>query len=331
MTNDEKLKNNNYFIDNLKVILIFLVVFGHLIERYIDTNSTLLGVYMFIYIFHMPLFIFVSGFLSKNIYKSRNIFFESLLIPYIVLNIVWYLLAYLYTGKFMIPIIYPGWTLWFLLSLFFWRISLRYLVKIQYILPISFILGILVGFVPNGSILSFSRTFVFLPYFLMGYFADMKKLKTISDKINISIGGAIIGAVLFLSISFYLSENSIINYKLLYGSYSFNELGLNMYLGILHRGILYISSIVLSLFICEITPRKKTFYSNIGKSTMYVYTFHIYIILLIFYFIPKWNISYITNWIILLSPILITYILSRKYIVNSYNFIFNKITKLIIR
>lgn len=154
MTNDEKLKNNNYFIDNLKVILIFLVVFGHLIERYIDTNSTLLGVYMFIHTFHMPLFIFV---------------------------------------------------------------------------------------------------------------------------------------------------------------------------------ILYISSIILSLFICEITPKKKTFYSNIGKSTMYVYTFHIYIILLIFYFIPKWNISYITNWIILLSPILITYILSRKYIANSYNFIFNKITKLIIR
>ena len=40
MTNDKKLRNNNYFIDNLKVILIFLVVFGHLIERYIDTNST---------------------------------------------------------------------------------------------------------------------------------------------------------------------------------------------------------------------------------------------------------------------------------------------------
>ena len=75
MTNDEKLRNNNYFIDNLKVILIFLVVFGHLIERYIDTNSTLLGVYMFIYIFHIPLFVFVSGFLSKNIYKSRKIFF----------------------------------------------------------------------------------------------------------------------------------------------------------------------------------------------------------------------------------------------------------------
>ena len=116
MTNDEKLKNNNYFIDNLKVILIFLVVFGHLIERYIDTNSTLLGVYMFIYIFHMPLFIYISGYLSKNVNKSKKIFLKDLLIPYIFLNIIWYSLAYIYTGDVNLPIIYPGWTLWFLLS-----------------------------------------------------------------------------------------------------------------------------------------------------------------------------------------------------------------------
>lgn len=329
MADDNNIKKNNYFIDNLKVILIFLVVFGHLIERYIDTNSSLLGIYMFIYTFHMPLFIFISGFLSKNIHKSRKIFFESLLIPYIVLNLIWYSLAYLYTGTTIIPVLYPGWTLWFLLSLFFWRISLKYLVKIKYIVPISFVLGILVGFVPNGSILSFSRTFVFLPYFLMGYFADMRKLKKISDKVNINIGGAIIGVALFLCVAFYLSENNIINYKLLYGSYSFNELGINPWLGILYRCILYVSSILLSVFVCEITPKKKTFYSNIGKSTMYVYTFHIYIILFIFYLIPEWNMNYMNNWVILLSPILITYILSRKFIEKGYNFLFSKIYKLI--
>ena len=50
--------NKKYFIDNIKVVLIFLVVFGHLIERYIDTSNTLMGIYMFIYIFHMPLFVY---------------------------------------------------------------------------------------------------------------------------------------------------------------------------------------------------------------------------------------------------------------------------------
>ena len=42
--------NKRHFIDNIKVVLIFLVVFGHLIERYIDTSDTLMAIYMFIYI-----------------------------------------------------------------------------------------------------------------------------------------------------------------------------------------------------------------------------------------------------------------------------------------
>lgn len=51
--------NKRHFIDNIKVVLIFLVVFGHLIERYIDTSDTLMAIYMFIYIFHMPSYAFV--------------------------------------------------------------------------------------------------------------------------------------------------------------------------------------------------------------------------------------------------------------------------------
>ena len=37
----------------------------------------------------------------------------------------------------------------------------------------------------------------------------MKKLKALLEKININIGGAIIGAILFLSVAFYLSENKV--------------------------------------------------------------------------------------------------------------------------
>ena len=321
--------NNNYFIDNLKVILIFLVVFGHLIERYIDSNNTLMGLYMFIYTFHMPLFIFISGFLSKNINKSKKTFFKNLLVPYVVLNVIWYSLAYLYTGKTNIPILYPGWTLWFLLSLFFWRVSLKYLVKIKYILPISFILGLLVGLIPNGSILSFSRTIVYLPYFLLGYYADLRKIHNISNKVNINVGGAIIGVAIFLFISLLISENNLIDYKFLYGSYSYSELNINIISGIIYRLLLYIGSILLSLFICEITPIKKTFYSSIGKSTMYIYTFHVYIVITVYYFLPIWDVNVITNYIILLSPVVITYILSRKIFEKFYNSMFNPILKII--
>lgn len=83
----------------------------------------------------------------------------------------------------------------FLLSLFFWRISLRYLIRIKYILYISFVLGIFVGLVPNGSLLSFSRTIFFLPFFLLGYYCDFNKLKLL-NKLNISV--ALVGVIGFV-------------------------------------------------------------------------------------------------------------------------------------
>lgn len=319
--------NKKHFIDNIKVILIFLVVFGHLIERYIGNSHTLMSIYVFIYIFHMPLFIYISGYLSKNVNKSKKIFIKNLLIPYIFLNILWYILVYIYTGEINLPIIYPGWTLWFLLSLFFWRISLKYLIKIKYILPISFILGILIGCIPNGSILSFSRTIVFLPFFLLGYYTDTEKIEYIFNKVNIGI--CILGILVFVIISFFIANKNILDYRFLYGSYSYKELGISVYMGIIYRILLYFSSILLSLFVAYIIPTNKIFFTHIGKSTMYIYVFHIYLVLLIFYFIPSWNQSIFTNLIIIFSPLLVTYILSCKIFEKTYNIVFNPICKLI--
>ena len=287
----------------------------HFIDN-IDTSDTLMAIYMFIYIFHMPLFIYISGYLSKNVNKSKKIFLKDLLIPYIFLNIIWYSLAYIYTGDINLPIIYPGWTLWFLLR----RSSLKYLIKVKYILPISFILGILIGLIPNGSILSFSRTIVFLPFFLLGYYTDIEKIKYIFDKVNIGI--CILGILIFIIVSFFIANKNILDYRFLYGSHSYKELGISIYIGIISRILLYISSILLSLFVSYIIPTSKTFFTHIGKSTMYIYVFHTYIILIIFYLIPSWNKS-------LLSPLLVTYILSCKFFEKTYNMVLNPICKLI--
>ncbi len=234
---------------------------------------------------------------------------------------------YIYTGEANLPIIYPRWTLWFLLSLFFWRSSLKYLIKIKYILPISFILGILIGLIPNGFILSFSRTIVFLPFFLLGYYTDTEKIKYVFNKVN--IGVCIFGIFIFIIISFFIVNKNILDYRFFYGSHSYRELGINIYIGIIFRIALYISSILLSLFVSYIIPTSKTFFTHIGKSTMYIYVFHTYIVLIIFYLIPSWNKSIFTNLIIIISPLLVTYILSYKFFEKTYNMVLNPIFKLI--
>ena len=57
-------KKHYLYFDYLKFFLIFFVVFGHMIEKYIE-NPVMRAIYFFIYSFHMPVFIFISGMFAK--------------------------------------------------------------------------------------------------------------------------------------------------------------------------------------------------------------------------------------------------------------------------
>lgn len=60
------IQERKYKFDNLRFILMFLVVFGHFLALQ-DEYS----LYRFIYSFHMPAFIFISGYFAK--YSRRRI------------------------------------------------------------------------------------------------------------------------------------------------------------------------------------------------------------------------------------------------------------------
>ena len=60
-----RMKRDLYW-DSLKFVLIFLVVYGHTIETYSPDGSINRAIYNLIYVFHMPLFIFISGYFSKK-------------------------------------------------------------------------------------------------------------------------------------------------------------------------------------------------------------------------------------------------------------------------
>ena len=52
-------------IDSLKGFLIVLVVLGHLLRECCDLNGFNLNMTIYIYSFHMPLFILISGFFTR--------------------------------------------------------------------------------------------------------------------------------------------------------------------------------------------------------------------------------------------------------------------------
>lgn len=53
----------NYQMDNLKCLLIFSVVFGHMLELFMGKNSPERVIYLVIYSFHMPFLLLCPVFL----------------------------------------------------------------------------------------------------------------------------------------------------------------------------------------------------------------------------------------------------------------------------
>lgn len=78
-------KNRKYNYDNLKGILIFLVVVGHLLYTYNYMNpKNAEKITLFIYTFHMPLFMIISGLFSNK--KTSK---EKLLKNIVLFNKYW--------------------------------------------------------------------------------------------------------------------------------------------------------------------------------------------------------------------------------------------------
>src|SRR5699024_1423011 len=118
-----QLERNAYF-DNAKVLLIFLVVFGHIIQPFIDGSDGLKTSYMWVYTFHMLAFIFLSGFFAKGSGSKKYILKLAimLIVTYLIFQVI-YTIFYFYIGKegWQTSMVYLHWSLWFLLSLFCWH------------------------------------------------------------------------------------------------------------------------------------------------------------------------------------------------------------------
>jgi len=97
------LKNKNPTIDIVKGLAIILVVYGHVIEHGMAPQGKdffLNPVFKVIYTFHMPLFVFISGYLVALSLKKRSpmdVFkrkFDSLLVPFVSLAILGIIVSY---------------------------------------------------------------------------------------------------------------------------------------------------------------------------------------------------------------------------------------------
>lgn len=267
------------YFDNAKLILIFLVVFGHMIQPFITDSKGIHTLYTWMYTFHMPAFIFLAGFFAKG---SGNLNYiaklaKKLIIPYIIFQVI-YTAYYFMIGKsdwLTDSVFYPHWSLWFLFSLFCWHLLLILYKKIPAVagIVLALSIGLLVGFADHvGHTFSLSRTFVFFPYFLAGYWVTKEQVMLVKKR-AVKISALVFLAVIAVTI-YYLPD---INSGWLLASKSYSTLGLENF-GVLARLLVYFTSTLMAISVMAWMPQKQMSITKLGTRTLYVYLLHGFIV-----------------------------------------------------
>ena len=291
-------KERFYLFDTAKFILIFLVIFGHMMEgsRALSYNSELYGC---IYLFHMPLFIFISGFFSKR-YEDKRQFWKSelrLVETLLIFHVASILFKVFVSGKGIAlnDIVIPGFGAWYLLSLIYWRAMLQFtpshILQSKWIAPLCLAISLIGGFVPIGGAFSVQRTFTFLPFFVLGY---LVKEHGWIEKIRVKPWiGAVVLVVVFGNVLMFNdlggggqgNDNEFHNVMM--GTYTYFKSADFISHPLLYRAAFLVLSAITCCAVLSVLP----VITDYGKQTLFFYVYHAFVFRLVLMLYPVWSIE----------------------------------------
>lgn len=274
-------KQRDSFFDVLKFVLIVFVILGHVVEKSLSDYYMRL-LYTYIYSFHMPLFVFISGYFSKKkdkklCLKSNLKLFETLVIFQIL-----YLLPNIISTRSisLISFCEPHWILWYLLSLIWWRIGLQILPqklldKRNLMIGASILVSLLSQIsCAYANVFAWQRTLGFLPFFVLGYYAQqtniMERIRNIKPSYSIAL------LIIFVISVYCLNSDTlkIFQQSLFFRDMdipnSVNTVGLRLTCRIIDLIVVSIISICV-INLCNFAPKRL---NNLGQNTMMFYVYH---------------------------------------------------------
>ena len=317
----ETSERDNY-ADFLKYVLISLVVLGHFINGYQYTTGFTGGMYTWIYTFHMPLFVFISGYFSKHINNLRKKNIDTILFPFFVFQI----LNVVYTAIIPIEplsknIFYPYHQNWYLIALFWWRsfIPYRKFFKKWVVLTLCVFVSLFVGFFSGwDGFLGLYKTAYLLPFFVLGtYCEDLQRLlgKLLKNK---AIWMGVF--VLSLVIVFLLSYDKEILLKMNY-AFKANDGYSGEWQNLFLRTIALLTSL---LMIASVLLMTKLLYDSFKRirligsgGTMLAFLGHEFIMIPL---LPVYGKLGVFGFVLcVISSFVVTFILTRKQIVDFFS------------
>ncbi len=269
--------------DILKFVLIFFVVLGHVCEMYTGTS----GIFFFIYSFHMPLFIFVSGLFSKKtINEKRYDKIFTYFVLYIFIKGILFFSRAINKGVISFRLFEENGVPWYAFAIFAFCLITIFLKNVspKYVFIFSVIVACLAGY--DGTLSNFlvsARIVVFYPFFYAGYVLEPSFVaeKLSSKPVKIISAAIIVGFIVFLS--FKLNSITFLR-PLLSGKNPYSTLTRYSEAGGLLRLGYYVFVFILGAAIISLVPNKlgKGTVARLGSRSVQVYALHYFFIDLLY-------------------------------------------------
>ena len=270
------------YLDSLKFILIVFVVFGHVMEHDIYPSQLRQSIYSFIYCFHMPLFVMISGYFSKSTLDFNKLlkYVLRFFLSYLIFQTILFLPEFINKKHFSLfyVIFAPYGPMWYLIGLICWRIFIFIIQKLKIpaliAIPISFLISFLIFNIEYMFMFRYIKIFSFLPIFLIGYYLKDKSIEILKKK-------RVLPSVLLLIIVFlciYVFGNgelpSYLYFYVPFVNYEVNHKLFDILIQILMYPLTIFTSILVFNLCANLPSKLEKFFAQYGSKTYAIYLLH---------------------------------------------------------
>lgn len=259
--------------DNIKGLLIVLVVFGHVAHPVHNSNPALSTAFDVIYLFHMPLFVFMSGLFGKGAYRDGKLNCNRI-ISFLALGFAFQLALALINGATLTPRRICAFTSapWYLISMACWYAATPLLLRLGILrgMALSLAIALLWGMVDLSSgFLAISRTMTFLPCFALGYYLPPQSVVRLRERKWLWIA---VGASALIVVARLLNHDAYAwFFPMVYGDNPYEH---GLLVGMAQKLTALAAGGVLSLSVLKLVPTRSSWLTTLGQRTLQVYVLH---------------------------------------------------------
>jgi fucose 4-O-acetylase-like acetyltransferase len=264
------------YFDNVKFLAIVLVVLGHAWYSLAGGRLTA-AAHLFVYTFHMPVFIVIAGFFSRRFATTRSKVRRLVLglaVPYLIFEAAYPLYAHLLHGdRFIWSPLSPYWIMWFLPALFVWRLSTPLWQQLRRPLVVATAASLASGAMQLPDQVA-TRVLGFLPFFVVGLLMrdeHVQLLRTRRVRVAAVLVTIAAGATAVLAAPHMNDE--WLSYRA-----GYDDLGVAPYVGIAIRVGTLLCGFAMTGAFLALTPRRRTWFTELGRRSMYIYLLHGFVI-----------------------------------------------------